>query len=261
MPARKDFAPGEFCWIDLMAHDLEAAEAWYGQLFGWQSFRQETGGPPYSFFMQGEAGIGGAGQMMDEMKAQGIPPVWNSYVLVDDCAASERRAAELGATVNVPTMEVSGHGKLCFITDPSGTSIALWQSLNDEGSGLLVGEPNGLCWNELLCRDLAAARDFYGKLFGWEFADMPMGEMTYTMIKVNGQDAGGIMAMQGPQFDNVPNHWAVYFAVADCQAMADKIAASGGSVLVPPTPIPVGTFSVAQDPQGGGFSIIQLNPA
>ena len=68
MPARTDFAPGEFCWIDLSAHDLEAAAAWYGDLFGWTLTKVPTGGgPPYAFFMMGEAAIGGIGQMSDEM--------------------------------------------------------------------------------------------------------------------------------------------------------------------------------------------------
>ena len=35
MPTRNDFKPGEFCWVDLAAHDLDAAAAWYSELFGW----------------------------------------------------------------------------------------------------------------------------------------------------------------------------------------------------------------------------------
>ena len=50
MPIRNDFNPGEFCWVDLNAHDLAAAAAWYDELFGWKHVAQEThGGPPYGF--------------------------------------------------------------------------------------------------------------------------------------------------------------------------------------------------------------------
>lgn len=259
MPVRSDFKPGEFCWIDFSAHDLDAAAAWYGELFGWTIARQEGhGGPPYAFFMHGEHTAAGVGQMSDEMKTMGIPPMWNSYVFVEDCAAAEKKAAELGATVTVPTFEVPGHGKLCYVMDPQGTSIAMWQQLG-AGNGIHMAEPGGLSWNELLCRDVASARSFYADLFGWEFADMPMGEISYTMIKLDGADAGGMMAMDGPQFEGIPNHWAVYFAVADCDAAADKVSSTGGQICVPPTEIPVGKFSVARDPQGGTFSIIQVN--
>lgn len=260
MPVRKDFQPGEFCWVDLMAHDFDAAAAWYGGLFGWTLAKQPGPPemPPYGFFMHGEAAAAGIGQMNDEMKGQGIPPVWNSYVMVEDCAASEARAKDLGATITVPTTEVPGYGKLCFFMDPEGTSLAMWQNLSDEGPGLHTHEPGGLCWNEMMCRDVAKAREFYSQMFGWEFTDMPMGEITYTMIKSNGKDVAGMMAMAGPQFEGIPNHWMVYVAVADCEASAKKAAETGGAVRVPPTPIQVGKFSLLADPQGGTFSIIEM---
>ena len=263
MPVRKDFAPGEFCWIDLAAHDLESAARWYDELFGWSHMMMDTpdGGPPYAFFMQDGAGIAGLGQMEDAMKAQGIPPMWNSYIATDDCAASEARVKELGGTVNVPTMEVPGHGKLAFFMDPEGASFAAWQSTSDAGPGLLVNEPNSLSWNELMTRNPAQASEFYGKLAGWESVPMPMGAIEYTILKKDGKDAGGMMPMSGPQFEGIPPHWLVYFAVADCDASAAQAQASGGKVCVPPTDIPVGKFSVLNDPQGAAFSIIQLtNP-
>ena len=46
--------------------------------------------------------------------------------------------------------------------------------------------------------------------------------------------------------------------MADCEATAAKVTATGGQVRVPPTEIPVGKFSVLGDPQGGGFAIVQL---
>ncbi len=261
MPIRNDFKPGEFCWVDLSAHDLDAATTWYGNLFGWTSMQQDTGGgPPYSFFLRGEAAAGAVGQMNDEMKAQGIPPMWNSYVCVEDCAATQQRAADLGATITVPTTEIPGYGKLCFILDPEGASVAMWQQTGEAGPGVAVGEPNSLSWNELMCRDVAASREFYGQLFGWKFADMPMGDVVYTMIKCGDQDAGGMMAMDGPQFEGIPSHWLVYFAVADCDAATKAVADSSGVVRVPPTEIPVGKFSVVADPQGATFSLIQLAP-
>ena len=39
---------------------------------------------------------------------------------------------------------------------------------------------------------------------------------------------------------------------------AARAAELGGNVCVPPTDIPVGRFSVLADPQGAGFSVIQL---
>ncbi|MCP3914566.1 MAG: VOC family protein [bacterium] len=259
MPVRNDFAPGEFCWIDLAAHDSAAAQEWYGALFGWSHFSMETGGgPPYAFFMNGDSTVGGVAQMADEMQAQGIPPMWNSYICTQDCAATEARVKEIGGTVTVPTMEVPGHGKLAFFLDPEGASFAAWQTTNVSGPGVMVQEPGSLSWNELMTRDSAKASKFYGELVGWDFAPMPMGDVNYTMIKNADKDAGGMMAMEGPHFEGIPAHWLVYFAVVDCDATAAKAGATGGKVNVPPTDIPVGKFSILSDPQGAVFGVITL---
>ena len=64
MVTRKDFKPGEFCWVDLSAHDMEAALEWYGGLFDWSHTRMDQpGAPPYAFFTKGDAVVGGIGQM------------------------------------------------------------------------------------------------------------------------------------------------------------------------------------------------------
>lgn len=262
MPTRNDFTPGEFCWLDFMAHDFDAAVAFYGSVFGWthQVMPTPDGAPPYAFFMKGEVGVAGLGQMNDEMKAQGIPPVWNSYINTADCAATEAKARELGATVTCPTTEIPGHGKLAFFLDPEGGSIAVWQSLNPEGPGMLVGEPGSSCWFEFMTRDPSAAKDFYGKLVGWDFAAMPMGDIEYTMAKKDGKDVAGLMKMDGPQFAGVPAYWMPYFAVEDCDATVSTATANGGKVHVPPMDIQVGRMSVLADSQGGTFSIIALTP-
>ncbi len=261
MPVIDDFPPGRFCWVDLNAHDLEAATAWYGGLFGWTPAPQPSppGAPPYTFFMKGDAVAAAGGQMSDEMKAAGVPPLWNSYVRVADCAATQAKAEELGATVVFPTFEIPGRGKLCYLQDPGGATFALWQSLSTEGPGVLVVEHGGLSWNELMTRDTARAREFYGALFGWTFQAEAVPGFDYTVLVSDGENAGGMMKMDGEQFEGVPEHWLVYFHVDDCDAVAKRAGDTGGTVCVPPTDIPVGRFAVLQDPQGGTFCLMQLN--
>ena len=59
----------------------------------------------------------------------------------------------------------------------------------------------------------------------------------------------------------IPPHWAVYFAVADCQASADRVKSLGGAVHVEPIEIPAGTFAVCADPQGATFVVMRVeNP-
>jgi uncharacterized protein len=57
-----------------------------------------------------------------------------------------------------------------------------------------------------------------------------------------------------------PNHWHVYFAVADADATVARATELGGSILVEPFDTPVGRMAVIRDPQGATFSIIQPPP-
>jgi len=107
-------------------------------------------------------------------------------------------------------------------------------------------------WFELMTTDAAAAKDFYTKLFGWSIEDMPMGEGTYSVIKVKGQSesAAGLMATP-PEAQGTPPMWSIYITVDDVDATAKMAQDLGGKVLVPPKDIPkVGRFCVIQDPQG-----------
>ncbi len=110
------------------------------------------------------------------------------------------------------------------------------------------------CWVELMTRDAAKAKEFYTKLIGWNTSEMDMGPAgTYTMWSPGGQDesVGGMMEMKGPQFEGVPPHWMPYIAVDDINATAAKVENLGGTLKMPPTPIPnIGYFCVIEDPTG-----------
>jgi predicted enzyme related to lactoylglutathione lyase len=106
-------------------------------------------------------------------------------------------------------------------------------------------------WFELMTTDVAAAKDFYTKLFGWNTEESPMeGGQPYTVIKVKDKAVAGLMATP-PQAQGTPPMWSIYITVDDVDAIAQKTAELGGKVLMPPTDIPkVGRFCVIQDPQG-----------
>ena len=59
--------------------------------------------------------------------------------------------------------------------------------------------------------------------------------------------------------EDMPPHWMVYFSVADTDATAARASELGGAAPVPPTDIPPGRMAVLNDPQGGYFTVLQLN--
>lgn len=251
------YEEGVFCWVDLSAHDVEAAKRWYSQVFGWEMTPSSDSAMQYSMALQGGKLIAGFGQTSDEMKAQGVPPMWNSYAWVDDCKRVEAAAVEAGGKVIVPTVQIGEFGSMAFLQDPEGAMIGLWQPGLHRGAQL-NSEPNSFCWNELYVRDVGRAKDFYGKTLGWTYQALPVGDYEYAILKVGERDNGGIMPMDGPMWEGVPPHWMVYFAVADVDATCKTIEATGGKVCVQPTTISVGRFAVVNDPQGATFSVITL---
>jgi predicted enzyme related to lactoylglutathione lyase len=111
-------------------------------------------------------------------------------------------------------------------------------------------------WFELMTTDVVAAKKFYKELFGWETQDMPMGDMTYTILKVGGKGVAGMMTTP-EEAKGMPPMWDVYITVDDVDATARKVEELGGKVLRPPADIPnVGRFCVIGDPTGAHICAI-----
>ncbi|MFH2035337.1 MAG: VOC family protein [Candidatus Zixiibacteriota bacterium] len=113
------------------------------------------------------------------------------------------------------------------------------------------------CWNELMTRDLAAAKKFYSELIGWKIVDSGMPGMEYNMLKAGETNAGGMMAMPSEVPDQIPSHWMAYITVDDVDAAAKKVVKLGGQILHGPMDIPtVGRFMTIADPTGAAIALI-----
>ena len=112
-----------------------------------------------------------------------------------------------------------------------------------------------VCWRELMTDNTDRVKGFYGELFGWKFDDMPMGDMTYTIIKLGDRGIGGLMKKPMPE---APAAWLSYGSVKDADAVAATAKAEGGTVVVPPTDIPnVGRFTVFVDFAGAAMAALK----
>ncbi|NCT85105.1 MAG: VOC family protein [Comamonadaceae bacterium] len=117
--------------------------------------------------------------------------------------------------------------------------------------------PGAFSWNELSSPDPQAARDFYGRLFGWGFDTMNLGDGDYHVIKVGGVSVGGVMKQQQPG----PALWGAYVTVASCDATVEQAKSLGAIVCAGPFDIPsVGRMAVLQDPQGAVIQVISYFP-
>ena len=180
--------------------------------------------------------------------------MWNTYLAVDDIAATVEKVGPAGGQVFMPPMAVGDAGTMAFVADPTGAVVGLWQA-NQHIGATLVNEPGAIIWNELITDKPESALAFYEAVLGLGTATMEMGPgQTYNLLKVGDTEVGGCME---PPMPGVPNHWHVYFAVPDADATAAQASGAGGQVAVEPFDIPtVGRSAVLMDPQGAMFSVM-----
>ena len=252
-------APGTPSWVDMMSPDIDASVKFYTTLFGWDAADQfdDDGNRIYVMFTVDGKAVAGLGGQPSEM--EGMPAIWNTYITTADVAATAAAVEVAGGSVMMPPMQVMTAGHMAIFTDPAGAAFSVWQP--GEHIGAQIGNvPNTMCWNELMTRDADAAMKFYTETFGWNYMAMDMGVGTYNVIEGGTDDGGmgGIMAMPTEMPDEVPNHWGVYFAVADIEATVEKAKANGATIIQEPFAIPdIGTVAVIHDPNNGHFNLMQ----
>jgi predicted enzyme related to lactoylglutathione lyase len=239
---RDGYQPGTFCWAELAAVDPGAARAFYAGLFGWEA--EDT-----TFSLGGRAVSGLSGREPD-----GGPPAWLSYVSVVDATEVAARARDAGATVVRDASDVVAGRRTAVLEDPTGAVFGLWEPKPHIGAGL-VNVPGALCLNQLNSSDPERAARFYGDVFGWRIESVGSPEQPYWGIFNGPHLNGGMMPL--PAGSGGGSHWLVYFATEDVDPAAARIGELDGRVLLPPMAVPGGRITVALDPQGAVFAVVE----
>jgi predicted enzyme related to lactoylglutathione lyase len=259
MSEPSEYSPGEFCWVELAVPDTDAAVAFYGELLGWHRERYDPDSEGYWYFTSRGRRVAG----LESIRMEGQVPAWLGYVRVDDAAETAAKVGEAGGTVLDGPLAVPGDaGALAVCRDPEGAVFALWQPGTLIGAEL-VNEVGTWTWNNLMTRDLNRARDFYGKVFGWE-ATQPdeVPEFVWTW-HVEGQrwpeGLGNVIVTGSEMPADAPPHWQVYLMVEGVDQAVETTTTSGGNLLFGPQDLPVGRMAVLSDPQGAPFAIIEAD--
>jgi predicted enzyme related to lactoylglutathione lyase len=113
-------------------------------------------------------------------------------------------------------------------------------------------------WNELMARDVAAAKKFYADTIGWSYDGMPTPDgKTYWVAKMGDQPVAGLFDISGPDYKGMPDGWMPYLAVDDVDARAKKAVAAGARMMKPAFDVPgVGRIVILMEPGGAGIGWI-----
>lgn len=257
-----DFIKGSPCWMDLGAPDVRAAAEFYRAVMGWE-FKPHSEAPgDYGAFTAGDRIVGAVGKLTEE----GARSAWMIYFNTPDADATTASAKQLGGKIRMEPADAGDMGRMAQLTDPQGGQFAVWQPGKDQGFEA-ADAPGCLSWTELYTTDVAGAKAFYGDLFGWTAADVPMpGDApgTYTLVTPEGADEsrmhGGMMELppEALSLTGGAAYWHPVFTVDDTDAAVAKVAANGGTIQMGPEDAPgVGRLAVCQDPSGADFVLLK----
>jgi predicted enzyme related to lactoylglutathione lyase len=252
MGERTSYTPGTFSWTDLTTTDQDAAKTFYSELFGWEADDRPIGdGIFYSMMTLGGKEVAAISPQPQQQRDAGVPPLWNSYITVENADQALEHAKQLGATVHAPAFDVFDAGRMGVVQDPGGAYFLVWEPKESIGASL-VNAPGAMSWNELASTDMDASARFYRDMFGWTVEAMEGSPMPYMVVSNQGRGNGGIRPVMPP---DAPSHWLGYFGADDIEAVLAKAQKLGGTQLVPATSIGPGTIAVVQDPQGALFAL------
>jgi predicted enzyme related to lactoylglutathione lyase len=280
MPERNGYIPGVPCWVDTSQPDPEAAVAFYRDLFGWDF---EDVMPPGSEGKYFSARIRGGNVAAVGSIPEGAPPaaMWNTYIWVESANDTAAKVSAAGGSVISEPFDVMDAGRMAVFTDPDGAAFCVWQAKAHQGAQI-VNEHGSVNFNVLNTRDPDGASSFYGSVFGWQILELEGGfemwtlpgygdflerdnpELRTQMAEADAppgfEDVVASLVPIGDDQPDTPPHWGVTFAVDDADAIANKAAELGGTVIAPPFDAPWVRMTVIADPQGAVFTASKFVP-
>lgn len=118
-------------------------------------------------------------------------------------------------------------------------------------------QPGRFVWHDLLTDDLASAKRFYGRLFGWRFTEYPSADFEYSIAWNHGRPISGLVA-KDTEPPHPENQWLSLLSVEDVDLAVRRIRRSGGTVSLKPVTAPArGRFAVIRDPEGVPLTVIR----
>ncbi|NNE65344.1 MAG: VOC family protein [Pyrinomonadaceae bacterium] len=127
--AKKQEMPkhGQICWTEVAAKNLDEADRFYTELFGWKIRSDKGQDFEYRHFDDGHGhDVGGIYELTPEMtQGHDVPPHFMTYIAVNDVDETVRLAKEKGATVHREPMDIPDTGRMAVIADPQGAVFAV----------------------------------------------------------------------------------------------------------------------------------------
>lgn len=244
-----EYHPGKFVWMDLLTADVASARTFYGELFGWTFENQGR----YSMIANDGRRIGG---MLEVQAKPGevAEPLWLASMSIADVDKAAAYVSAQGGKVLKGPLEMPNRGRGALVSDPQGAQLIL---LHAAGGDPADAEPQvgDWAWNEIWSNEPLETSHFYLALGGYESIKI---QEDYEVLLSNEIWRGGIRYV--PE-DKYRTRWVPAVAVAEPEALMDKVEALGGVVLLRPDEAPSnGDTALISDNNGALLMILRWSP-
>jgi predicted enzyme related to lactoylglutathione lyase len=113
-------------------------------------------------------------------------------------------------------------------------------------------------WHDLMTKDVAAAKRFYGGLLGWQFENTKRGDRPYVLARLGADPVAGIVDVSA--LPDAAPQWISFMAVPDVEKTVSLVRFGGGKVLAEPREVAsIARAAVVSDPQGAPLGVAQLH--
>jgi predicted enzyme related to lactoylglutathione lyase len=135
-----------------------------------------------------------------------------------------------------------------------GGAAACTTASQSDFSGMSFSEEpltGKVVWNDLITEDLAAAREFYGGLFGWTFEDAQERDGGEYIVARDGDIyVAGILSVAPRQDGQKRARWLPYVSVDDVDTAISRSKAGGATVAADAREVSLGRVAAIVDPEG-----------
>jgi predicted enzyme related to lactoylglutathione lyase len=116
-------------------------------------------------------------------------------------------------------------------------------------------QPGEFCWINIMTPQTDEARDFFSKLLGWAYEEMP-GNIGH-VVQVGGKNMGGIFNNVDRKGEAIAPMIGVMVKVESADAVSEKVTSLGGTGKPAFDIGDAGRMAVCTDPTGGKFDLWQ----
>ena len=118
---------GTICWHELASRDLEAAKAFYTEMFGWELAKSKVSPVAYDEIHIGGRAVGGMMAIEASRGAEPPPSHWTAHNAGDNAATNAEAIRANGGIVNHGPFDAPGVGRIVLCSDPCGAHFAVIQ--------------------------------------------------------------------------------------------------------------------------------------